>query len=80
MLISNGIIIWLAAQWGIRAGARWLWNAFAMAGNVAFATAVGVHIAVGYTSWLHLVPALVAWIFWNIALAVTRGWMCRSAG
>ena len=80
MLISNGIIIWLASQWGIRAGARWLWNAFAMAGNVAFATAVGVHIAVGYTSWLHLVPALVAWIFWNIALALTRGWMCRSAG
>jgi len=37
MLISNGLAVWLAAQWGFRAGARWLWIALAWSGNLAFA-------------------------------------------
>lgn len=77
MLLSNGIIIWLAAQWGIRAGTRWLWRAFAWAGNIAFASAIGVHLVVGYTSWEHLAPAAIGWVVWALALYLTKGWMCR---
>ena len=79
MLIANGLVIWLAAQWGIRAGERWLWRAFALAGNVAFAAAVGVHVAVGYVSWLHFAPAIAGWCLWLLALGLTHGWMCRDA-
>ena len=77
MLLSNGIIIWLAAQWGIRAGTRWLWCAFAWAGNIAFSAAIGVHVAVGYQSWEHVAPAAAGWLVWIIALCLTKGWMCR---
>ena len=76
MLISNGIVIWLAAQWGIRAGERWLWRALALAGNVAFAVAIGVHLAVGYMDWLHFAPAVAGWCLWLLALCLTREWMC----
>jgi dihydroorotate dehydrogenase len=75
MLIANGVAVWLSAQWGFRAGARWLWVAFAWAGNIAFASAVTVHLVVGYHAGLHLAPALLGWIAWNMGLLLTRGWL-----
>ena len=74
MLLANGVTIWLAAQWGFRAGARWLWLALAWGGNIAFAAATIVHFVVGYGAVLHLTPAILGWVVWNIALALTRGW------
>jgi hypothetical protein len=75
MMIANGLVIWLAAQWGFRAGARWLWLAFAWAGNIAFASATLVHYLVGYHSPLHMAPALLGWTAWNVGVALTRGWL-----
>jgi dihydroorotate dehydrogenase len=75
MLIANGLTVWLSAQWGFRAGARWLWTAFAWGGNVAFAAATAVHFVVGYGSLLHLLPAFLGWGAWNVALALSRGWL-----
>jgi dihydroorotate dehydrogenase len=75
MLIANGVAVWLSAQWGFRAGARWLWLSLAWGGNIAFACAIVIHILVGYHSPLHLAPALVGWVGWNVALLLTHGWM-----
>ena len=80
MLIANGIVIWLAAQWGIRVGERWLWLALAVAGNAAFAAAISVHVVVGYTSWLHFAPAIAGWCMWLLALGLTHEWMCQRSG
>lgn len=79
MLIANGIAVWLSAQWGFRAGARWLWVALAWGGNLAFACATIVHVVVGYHSPLHLAPAMLGWVVWNVALVLTRDWM-KSRG
>jgi dihydroorotate dehydrogenase len=79
MLIANGIVVWLAAQWGMRAGARWLWMALAWSGNIAFAIAVAVHVVVGYGSLLHLAPAFLGWAAWNAALLLSRGWLTAPA-
>ncbi|HKO01784.1 MAG TPA: hypothetical protein VJ032_08830, partial [Thermoanaerobaculia bacterium] len=79
MLIANGITVWLSAQWGFRAGMAWLWRALAWGGNVAFGCAVAVHVVVGYGTPLHLAPAMLGWVLWNVALALTRGWLCGSA-
>lgn len=78
MLIANGIAVWLAAQWGMRAGSLWLWTAFAWGGNLAFASALLVHLVVGYAAPLHLAPAIIGWIAWNVALALTRSWMASG--
>lgn len=79
MLIANGLAIWLSAQWGFRAGARWLWLALAWSGNIAFAAATIVHLVVGYDSPLHLAPAIAGWVAWNAALALTHGWLASPA-
>lgn len=78
MLLANGVTVWLAAQWGFRAGARWLWSALAWGGNIAFAAAIVVHFVVGYGAVLHLMPAFLGWLAWNAALALTRGWLTAS--
>ncbi|HEX7152971.1 MAG TPA: hypothetical protein VF618_15895 [Thermoanaerobaculia bacterium] len=78
MLIANGITVWLSAQWGIRAGAQWLWSALAWGGNLAFACAVGVHFVVGYNEVLHLAPAILGWVLWDVALLLTKEWMAEK--
>jgi hypothetical protein len=77
MLIANGIAVWLSAQWGFRAGARWLWSALAWGGNIAFACAIVIHVVVGYHSPLHLAPAMIGWVAWNVALLLTHGWLSK---
>jgi dihydroorotate dehydrogenase len=78
MLIANGLAVWLSAQWGFRAGARWLWLALAWGGNIAFACATVVHFVVGYNALMHLAPAILGWITWNVALALTSEWVRTS--
>jgi hypothetical protein len=80
MLVANGLTVWLSAQWGFRAGVRWLWRALALGGNVAFLLAVTVHIVVGYDDVLHLAPAIAGWLLWNTAVVLTRGWLCPAPG
>lgn len=57
MLISTGLATLACALWGFREGARWQWWMLTLAGIPAYAAAIGVHVAVGYTSWWHLAPA-----------------------
>ncbi|MBK5258269.1 MAG: dihydroorotate dehydrogenase, partial [Thermoanaerobaculia bacterium] len=76
MLIANGTAVLLCALWGFRAGTRWLWLALTWGGNLAFVCAIVVHIAVGYGSPLHLTPAVLGWVTWNVALLLTKSWMC----
>jgi dihydroorotate dehydrogenase len=76
LLIANGITVWLSAQWGFRAGTGWLWHALAWGGNIAFACAVAVHVVVGYDDPLHLAPAVAGWVVWNVALGLTKAWLC----
>ena len=79
MLVANGVAVWLCAQWGFRAGARWLWNALAWGGNIAFVCAVAVHVIVGYDEFMHLAPAVLGWVLWNAALALSREWLSPAA-
>lgn len=79
MLLANGLAVWLSAQWGFRAGTRWLWLALAWGGNLAFTCAVVVHVIVGYHSPLHLAPAVGGWLLWNTALMLSREWMTGSS-
>ncbi|MBW3670373.1 MAG: hypothetical protein KY432_01735 [Acidobacteria bacterium] len=78
MLIANGLVVWLSAQWGFRAGARWLWLALAAGGNIAFASTIVVHLVVGYSALLHLAPAFIGWLAWNVALLLTREWLWQE--
>jgi dihydroorotate dehydrogenase len=60
MLIAFGLAVELPALWGYRRGAWWLWWALLLGNLFAYGAAIGVHFAVGYTDWWHLLPAYTA--------------------
>jgi hypothetical protein len=54
---------------------RGLWEALAIVGLAGFGAAVGVHPAIGYTSFTHLAPAVLGAIAYAVGLVLARpGW------
>jgi hypothetical protein len=74
-LVADGVAVVLAAVWGVRRGARWLWWTFLLAGVAGFGAAIGVHVAVGYLDAWHLAPAVLALAIFVASLAALRSWM-----
>ena len=48
-----------------------LWQIIAISMGVGFSTAIGVHYFIGYTNWLHLLPAYFGAITSLIGLVLT---------
>ena len=67
-LVANGLGVMLAALWGFRPGARWLWWTLLGSGVPGFVAALGTHVAVGYTDIWHLAPALTGLALYVAAL------------
>jgi len=60
---------------------RGLWQTLALAGLVGFATAIGVHPAIGYNDPVHLAPAVAGAIAYAAGLTLTaRFWLATQAG
>src|SRR6185436_14217643 len=76
-LCSTGIAVMACVWYGTRPGARSLWRSLLLAGGVGFATAIGVHPAVGYTSFVHLAPAYAGAFAFAIGMWLLYRPMCR---
>jgi dihydroorotate dehydrogenase len=70
MLLSVGLATLLPALWGIRQGSTWLWWMFALAGTIGYGATLAVHLHVGYTSPMHLAPAVGGLALLWLALAL----------
>ncbi|HEY1014370.1 MAG TPA: hypothetical protein VGE07_16775, partial [Herpetosiphonaceae bacterium] len=75
-LAADGIAVLTCALWGFRRGARCLWLALALAGLSGFAAAISVHLAVGYTDWLHLTPAFLGLGLFAAGLVCAYPYLC----
>lgn len=76
-LFSGGLAILLSLWCGARPGERGLWRALLLAGIIGFATAIGIHPIVGYTSFIHLAPAYAGAVAFIIGIVMLYGPMCR---
>jgi dihydroorotate dehydrogenase len=65
MLLACGVATLLSALWGFQRGQAWLWWSLMIGGNVACLAALAVHMNVGYSSHLHLLPVYggLAWLW-----------------
>ena len=75
-LIADGVGVALAALWGYRRGARWVWLMFVGAGVPGFVGALGVHFATGYVNLWHLFPGFVALAIYIPGLIATYPYLC----
>jgi dihydroorotate dehydrogenase len=77
-LFSGGLAI-LASIWcGSKPGATDLWWTLLAAGAVGFGCAIGVHPLVGYTSFVHLLPAYLGALAFLTGMALLHRPMCRA--
>jgi dihydroorotate dehydrogenase len=78
MLLAAGWVFLLPALWGFRNGSPGLWWTLFCAGLSAYAAAIGVHYAVGYTTPMHLMPAYVGLGIFLLGMALSHSYLCRT--
>ncbi|ULL13979.1 hypothetical protein DVH26_05665 [Paenibacillus sp. H1-7] len=74
-LFSNAVALLAAALWGINKGQRWLWWTFLIGGFPGFLAGFSIHWAIGYTSFIHLLPAYFAFGFYAAGLLLLYPYM-----
>jgi hypothetical protein len=72
-LFSGGIAILCCVWCGMRAGDRRLWWTLLAAGSAGFATAIGIHFLIGYTSFSHLAPAYAGAAVFVLGITLLAG-------
>jgi hypothetical protein len=78
MLLSSGVAMLLPVLWCFRRGERWLWHALLGLGLPAYGAALGIHLAVGYVDWRHMVPAVVGLLLWLAGLGLSKRYLTNS--
>jgi hypothetical protein len=72
-LFCCGVTMWFCLWCG--RPSRSLWQALVLTGTAGFGTAIGVHPAIGYTTFTHLAPAYLGAIMFTAGLILTFGRM-----
>ncbi|MCI3919141.1 hypothetical protein MO973_02705 [Paenibacillus sp. TRM 82003] len=77
-LLSDALAILVTALWGIRQGERWIWRMLLLAGLPGFAAGLGVHAAIGYVDFLHLLPVYVLLALYIAGLVLLYPYLHRA--
>ncbi|MGM7680680.1 dihydroorotate dehydrogenase [Cytobacillus sp. Hm23] len=67
-LFSVGLLVLTVSLWGFQQGNKWVWWTLFIGGIPAFITGISIHIAIGYTTFIHLLPAYIALILFSTGL------------
>jgi dihydroorotate dehydrogenase len=76
MLIATGVCVELFSLWGFRRGEAWQWWYLTIAGGVGYTAAIGIHLVVGYTSFVHLAPAIAGGAFVTLGSSLLYPYLC----
>jgi dihydroorotate dehydrogenase len=77
-LFSDAIAMLTIALWGINQGQRWLWWTFLLGGLPGFVAGVSVHLTIGYTDFVHLLPAYFAMMLYVLGLIFLYPYLMRG--
>ena len=70
-LLSVGLLVLMLALWGFHQGNSWVWWTFFIGGLPAFFAGIYVHFAIGYTTFIHLLPAYFALVLYMVGLVLS---------
>lgn len=79
-LFSDAVAITATALWGVQRGERWLWWTFLAAGLPGFVAGLSVHAAIGYTDFIHLLPAYAAVALYVAGLILLYPYLMKPRG
>ncbi len=78
-LFSVGLLVLLLALWGFRQGEKWVWRTFLYGGIPAFSAGISVHYLIGYTTFIHLLPAFIGLVLYGIGLWLSKDFFFYTA-
>lgn len=78
-LIGSGLAIVLIALWGFRRGERWVWWSLLTGFVTGTVPALAVHYAIGYTTFIHLLPVYVLVLVTATALILSRPYLTAES-
>jgi dihydroorotate dehydrogenase len=76
-LFSVGLLVLMLALWGFQEGAAWIWRTFLFGGIPAFSTGIFTHLYIGYTDFIHLLPAYFAIALYIGGLLLTKDFFIK---
>ncbi|TKC18078.1 dihydroorotate dehydrogenase [Robertmurraya kyonggiensis] len=71
-LISVGLLVLTLSLWGFHQGQRWVWYTFLIGGIPAFSAGLLTHFFIGYTTFIHLLPAYIAFVLYIVGLVLSK--------
>lgn len=77
-LIGSGLAVALIAMWGFRRGERWVWWTLLLGFVTGTLPALAVHYAIGYTTFIHLLPVYVLMLATVAALVLSRPYLTAT--
>lgn len=77
-LVSDGLAVLLISLWGFRRGEAWVWWTLLLAGIPGFAAGIGIHFAVGYVDFVHLLPAYIAVLLFLAGLVLAKPYLTEA--
>lgn len=76
-LCASGVAIFFAVWCGMPS--KSLWQILCLAGTIGFGCAIGIHFIVGYTDFIHLLPAYLGTIIFSLGLVLSYKPMMQNA-
>lgn len=70
-LLSVGLLILMVSLWGFQQGNAWIWWTLLIGGIPAFTSGIAIHFKIGYTTFIHLLPAYFALTLFIVGLVTT---------
>lgn len=77
-LWAVGTVELLTSLYGFRQGNRWVWWTLFLGGLPGFLAVLGIHFAIGYTHFIHLLPAYIAVAMYLVGLVCTYDYLCKK--
>jgi len=77
-LISVGLLVLMLSLWGFQQGQKWVWYTFLIGGIPAFSAGIVIHFAIGYTSFVHILPAYFALLLFVIGLIFSKDFFLKE--
>jgi dihydroorotate dehydrogenase len=79
-LLSVGLLVLMLALWGFHEGATWMWRTLLFGGIPAFTTGILTHLYIGYTDFIHLLPAYFALALYVAGLWLSKDYLKKKHG
>ncbi len=73
-----GIMVLLLSLHGFQPGRKWIWWTLCLGGLPGFLSVMLIHFSIGYTHFIHLFPAYIAFLMYITGLYLSYGYLCKE--